>query len=335
MTAEPATATTHPAPLRLADGSGSAVVLGDGSPPQILYTGDSVKGPGFRWIMLNGRDPQTRSWLQQQDMPDFIRQALLTTESRPRFERVGDGVFLNLRAQGATPDDDQDALVSIRMWLTQGCAITASLRTALVTQTVIDRFNEGQHHDPGDLVACFASLISESLDTEIAALGDQLDELELGLDVGQVFRLRHQVSEIRSMAIEYRRFVSPQYHALERFSTNGPSWLDQDDVLHIRNAADRFARMAEELESIRERSALMREELTDRRAEMMDTRALLIAIVALIFLPLTFLTGLLGMNVDGIPYAHEPWAFWGVVGFCAFVSGIMAAYFIRAHWMKG
>ena len=66
----------------------------------------------------------------------------------------------------------------------------------------------------------------------------------------------------------------------------------------------------------RERAALLHEQLTDLRAELVDRRSLMIAIVAFIFLPLTFVTGLLGMNVAGIPFAHQQWAFWGVVGFC-------------------
>ena len=63
--------------------------------------------------------------------------------------------------------------------------------------------------------------------------------------------------------------------------------------------------MAEELEAVRERSALLHEQLTDLRAEEIDQRSLLISVVAFIFLPLTFITGLLGMNVEGIPYAHR------------------------------
>ncbi|WP_246604791.1 zinc transporter ZntB [Aquisediminimonas sediminicola] len=290
----------------------------------------------FEWTHLNGRDPATITWLAQQDhVPELVRQALVTMETRPRYEPIEDGVLLNLRAPALVPGDDQDALVSIRMWLTPHRAITVSMRDSEVMAAVIDKFNAGRHRDPGDLVACFATLVSERLDNQIAELGDALDDLELGMESAPLYLHRHKVSEIRSQSIEFRRFVLPQYHALERFSVAGPDWLDDDDVLQLRNAADRFARMGEELEAIRERSALMREELTDRRSELMDTRALLISIVALIFLPLTFLTGLLGMNVDGIPYAHAPWAFWGVVSFCLIVSLAMAYYFKRTRWTRG
>ena len=43
-------------------------------------------------------------------------------------------------------------------------------------------------------------------------------------------------------------------------------------------------------------------------------------LVAMVFLPLTFITGLLGMNVAGIPFAHEQWAFWGVVTVCGLLG---------------
>jgi zinc transporter len=92
--------------------------------------------------------------------------------------------------------------------------------------------------------------------------------------------------------------------------------------------------MTEELEAVRERSALIHEQLTDLRSELIDNRALLLSIVALIFLPLTFLTGLLGMNVEGIPYAHQPWAFAAVCITCLVIAVAIAAWFAAARWFR-
>ena len=110
-------------------------------------------------------------------------------------------------------------------------------------------------------------------------------------------------------------------------------WLAEDDRLHILEAADRFARMAEELEAVRERAALLHEQITDLRAEQIDQRALYISIVAFIFLPLTFITGLLGMNVEGIPYAHTPLVRSGAsVIFC--VADRRSACFAWFYWRQ-
>jgi zinc transporter len=120
--------------------------------------------------------------------------------------------------------------------------------------------------------------------------------------------VRQTIAKTRSRAIGYRWFMSPQRTALERLAGSDVDWLEPDDRLHLGEAADRGARMVDELEAIRERSALLHEQLTDLHAELVDTRGLVISVVALVLLPLTFLTGLLGMNVSGIPFAREPWA---------------------------
>jgi zinc transporter len=146
--------------------------------------------------------------------------------------------------------------------------------------------------------------------------------------------LRRLVNQARVQAIGYRRFLVPQRVAIEKLANLPCDWLREDDRLHLAAAADRAARMAEELESIRERAALIHETLTDLRSEQIDQRSLIIAVAAMVFLPLTFVTGLLGMNVAGIPFAHEPWAFWGVTGFCVLISVGVAAYFVGRHWFE-
>ena len=142
------------------------------------------------------------------------------------------------------------------------------------------------------------------------------------------------VAQLRAQAISYRRFLAPQRQASERLMALSGEWLEADDRLHFQEAADRYARMVEELESVRERAALTHEALTDLRAEHMNKQALILAIVALVFLPLTFITGLLGMNVEGIPFAREPWAFWGVVAFCVLTGGAMGAWFNWSRWLQ-
>jgi zinc transporter len=193
----------------------------------------------------------------------------------------------------------------------------------------------GKIHDSGDVVAAYARHISTELDPQVAGLGDCLDDIESALEDGaKLFRHRLTITRVRSDAIGFRRFVAPNRDALLTLSALNFEWLGEDDRLHIREAADRFARMTEELESVRERAGLLHEPITDLRAEQLDQRSLLLSIVALIFLPLTFITGLLGMNVEGIPYADRPWAFWGVVGFCVLISVAVAGYFAAAHWFR-
>jgi zinc transporter len=293
-------------------------------------------GDGFLWIHLQGKDQADLDFLKgQHDIPDVAAGALAATETRPRCDRIEEGAILNLRGPGELDPDDSDRLVSIRFWVTARRITSLSRRRLAALDMVLAKMESGKILDPGDLVAAFAWAISTQLDPEVAALGDTLDQVESELDEARnLYPLRRTITGVRSAAIGYRRFVAPDRDALRSLVDLDFDWLGEDDRLHIVDAADRFARMAEELEAVRERAALLHEQITDLRAEQIDQRSLLIAVVAFIFLPLTFITGLLGMNVQGIPYAHEPWAFWGVVGFCLAIGLGVLAWFTWRKWLE-
>ncbi len=312
-----------------------------------VFDGVASREPGFAeaeaatgqaelvWLHFDGRDEEALAWLDAQDaIPSLVRAALIAVETRPRAEILENGALINLRGLGATPDDDPDELVSIRIWAEAGRVVSVTKRTVVALDEVAGRFLSGCIRDPGDFVTAVADTITDALDPDVAALGDHVDSCEADLTAADVYRVRRQISKTRNRAIGYRRFVAPQRQALERLANAPLDWLDSDDRAHLRDAADRAARMVEELEAVRERSALIHDELTDLRSEQLDARALGISIVALIFLPLTFLTGLLGMNVEGIPFAKESWAFWGVTGLCLLLALGVAGWFIRRHWLS-
>jgi zinc transporter len=312
----------------------TAVLIENGAARRIApEEAAAYSGPGFVWIHVEGGNPDDLAELKAQNIPDVAANALVATETRPRCDQIDQGALINLRGPAEIETEDSDRLVSIRMWARHGKVNSVTRRPLAATKSVMERMEAGRILDPGDLVAAAARAISTQLDPQVADLGDKLDDCESELEPKRIYRLRTSIARIRSEAIAFRRFVAPNRDALETLSELDFGWLDQQDRLHIREAADRFARMTEELEAVRERAALLHEQLTDMRAELLDNRSLLISIVAFIFLPLTFITGLLGMNVQGIPYADEPWAFWAIVGFCVLVGMIVLGWFARRRWL--
>jgi zinc transporter len=290
-------------------------------------------GPGFVWLHAEGAGHGQRMDLPGY-VPDMAATALLASETRPRCDGVDEAALINLRGTALDTMQDSDGLVSIRLWV-EGRRVTSVSRHRLAALAKVEAaMRAGRLTDGGDFVAALAQSISTELDPQVADLGDQLDNCEGMLDDGDIYALRRQIARLRSQAIVLRRFVAPDRDALAAMAQLEFDWISKEDRLHLREAADRFARMAEELEAVRERAALLHEQLTDLRAEMVDKRSLAIAVVAFIFLPLTFVTGLLGMNVKGIPFAQHPWAFWGVVGFCLIIAGVVIGWFALRQWLE-
>ncbi|MCZ8370121.1 MAG: zinc transporter ZntB [Porphyrobacter sp.] len=313
----------------------TALVVADGTVTEIP-PGEvaDYSGPGFVWLHAEGAAHASRADLPAY-VPAMAANALLASETRPRCDEVDEAVLINLRGTAADTMQDSDGLVSIRVWV-EGRRVTSVSRHRLAALPKVEAaMLSARLKDGGDFVAALAQAISKELDPQVAELGDQLDDCEGMLDSGNIYDLRRKIAVIRSQAIVLRRFVAPDRDALSAMAQLEFDWIDKEDRLHLREAADRFARMAEELEAVRERAALVHEQLTDLRAEMIDQRSLAIAVTAFIFLPLTFVTGLLGMNVEGIPYAKDPWAFWGVVGFCVLIGAGVMGWFARRQWLEG
>ena len=78
---------------------------------------------------------------------------------------------------------------------------------------------------------------------------------------------------------------------------------------------------------------MTQEELLSRVSEQMNARTFVLTIVAAIFLPLGFFTGLLGVNVGGMPGLQDQDAFWIVVAICTGVTGALGILFRFKRWL--
>ena len=106
---------------------------------------------------------------------------------------------------------------------------------------------------------------------------------------------------MRSKIATVRRFMAPQRDAIDRLCRQPVAWLKDQQLQVLREEADRMTRYLEDLDLARERAVLLREEFLAQVAQEQNSRMYVLSIVAAIFLPLTFVTGLLGMNVGGLP----------------------------------
>ena len=111
------------------------------------------------------------------------------------------------------------------------------------------------------------------------------------------------------------------------------SWFTQRDRSRLREAVGWMTRLAAEIANFTDRTALVHEQIMDRRAEQLNRALLILAAVTTIFMPLTLVTGLIGMNVAGIPFASEPWAFAAIVAVLAFIGLLEFLWFRSRKWL--
>lgn len=303
--------------------------------PQVnAWTSD--QGP--IWVHLDCTHENSDAWLRAHSGLDtFVIDGLMANESRPRCDDYDDGTLLVLRGVNLNPGAQPEDMVSIRMWIEADRVISTRFRRLMAVEDVRQQLASGKGPvSTGHLVARLAASLTERMSPVIENLSDQLMGLEdklIGIDGGETLDMRavrYELIDCRRVAIALRRYINPQRDALARLAQFEEMWLDDRIKGRLRETVDRVTRIVEELDEIRERAAVVQDELINRISQRMEKTMYVLTVVATVMLPLGFLTGLLGINVGGMPGAESPWAFWfvclGLVGLVVIEIWIMRRF---------
>ncbi|MCB1828076.1 MAG: zinc transporter ZntB, partial [Coxiellaceae bacterium] len=266
---------------------------------------------GALWVHLNYQSKKSVNWLKKEaSLHKVVANALVAQETRPRSASFSDGLLIFLRGVNLNPGQDPEDMVSIRLWIESSRIISTRLHRLLSVEDLCKRLDEGiGPKTTSELFVMLNDRLIDRMSDVLEGIDDDVDRLEEEVLNAQSHLLRPQVADLRFQAILIRRYLSPQREALSRLQNSDTPILTESDKIQLREASDRTTRYIEDLDSARDRLAIIQEELSSRLSEQLDKRMYLLSIVAVIFLPLTFITGLLGINVGGIPGSHFKWAF--------------------------
>jgi zinc transporter len=307
---------------------------GGGTPLEWSEVDSWTPAQGALWVHLDFTRPGTHQWLEQKSGLDpLLAEALTADETRPRCESLEEGLLLSLRGVNSNPGSEPEDMVSIRLFCTGERVISTRRRKLLTIGDLVEALKQGKGpRTTGDLTAMLADRLIERMSDVVNDLEERIDNAEEKIiaEAGQAGR--GSIQELRREIILLRRYIAPQRDAMNRLSIAKVPWLGKRNRLQLRESADMITRHVEDLDSARDRAGVAYEELSSRLDEQMNSRMYVLSLVAGLFLPLGFLTGLLGINVGGIPLADNPLGFLEVVLFLIFLIVIQVIVFRRKKW---
>lgn len=286
---------------------------------------------GWIWIHLDRKSEITRQWLAEKSgLNDLVSEALLAEETRPRSFTVDEGLILILRGVNLNPGADPEDMISIRIWIEENRVITLRHTPLMAIQDLRESIASGKGpREPSDFLVQLCSRLIDRIGPVLETLDEEVDNLEEQVVEAQSYELRTKLGGLRRQAISLRRYIAPQRDVMSRLHAERVPWLDDLHKSQLREVGDRLTRYVEDLDSARERAAVTQEELAGRLSEQMNKTMYILSIVAGIFLPLGLLTGLLGINVGGVPGTESSWAFGIVCLILLFMAGVGVFIFRR------
>jgi len=293
--------------------------------------------PSFFWVHLDANAIEVRDFFEHEPfkLDSLMVDALLTDETRPRFVPHSDGVLLIVRSVNRSVDALIEDMVSLRFWVDAGRILSVQRRNSSVIEYMDDQLSSGKKFKgPGDFVVHMLWNLFEDMGEAIADLSADLDALEEAILEKPLSLDHHDISILRKKTIHLRRYIEPHRTAIQNFKNSDVPWLNKQQKRHLQECLDVVTKHVEHLDSIRERSQVASDEIANAFARKMNQNVYFLSLIAAIFLPLGFLTGLFGINVGGIPGAGSEYAFAIFCGGLLVVIALQIFLFSRMKFFK-
>lgn len=291
---------------------------------------------GVLWVHLERDDPEAQRWITESAAIDpLIAEALIAEDSRPRVECVDGGLLLVLRGINLAPGASLQ-LVPLHAFITSSRAITLRDKTHALSALRDIRFalRAGRGpRTPGTLLAQIADKTVRDLEPVLEDLDEEVEGLEEEILGTATTDLRRAIADVRRRAIHLRRYLGPQRDALTQLRSEEAPLLDKRDRMRLRGIIDRLVRHIEDLDTLRDRTSLLHEDLAATISERIAKTTYRFTAIAGLLLPPSLVAGVLGANVGGIPGSDNPYAFFALAALIITLLAGQALILRKLHWL--
>ena len=287
------------------------------------------------WLHLDRTTPSVFKWLcADLKLPEPTAEFLVSNETQPRAFQEDGALVATLRGVNFNPGAKPEDMIAMQIWANEHRVMTFRRRRLQSPRDVQAALNAG--HGPttaGGLVTELAEKLVEKISKAILDMNERIDHLEQ-LDPEDDFDVAlDDIAVIRRNCLALKRYMSPQHEALAIIGREAPSWMNEHNKRDVREIIAKLHRYLEDLDVSKESAMLIQDDIDSRAASQANKTMYLLSIVAAIFLPLGFITGLLGINVGGMPGVNNSHAFAVTVVLLVILLGIQLYIFRKLKWL--
>ncbi len=301
-----------------------------GSQQAPLETADGAAAIGpLTWVHLHTGDSANFLLSQGEVLPPKVAEYFAQPAEQARLIAVADGLLMTLRGVDQPPAGLPVELPSIQVWIGRNRVVTsASSVPAAIREIYFDLMAGAGPKGPADFLGRLALLLVRDLGPLLDDNSGALDLLETRILTREVDHLGRELNTIRLNLLRLHRHLSPQRTLLhELLQEHGRHRLGTEETLStLGEASERVDDRLERLEGLREHCGALQEALADLQSQRMNNALYLLSLYTALFLPMGVLTGLLGINLAGIPGEKSPWGFW-------IVCLLLVLFGVAGYWV--
>ncbi|QXL83900.1 magnesium/cobalt transporter CorA [Comamonas sp. NLF-1-9] len=296
---------------------------------------------GVSWLHLQGQPTaaQMQALGQVFGLHPLALEDVLQEEALPKCEVFDGQLFVVLQLVQREPDGGC-SVEPVTFFLGPGYVISIGDGPSALFEPVRQRIRGGGHicsFGADHLLYALIDVVVDSAFGLLQQLGERLDALEDEILEYPGRQARRQIHYARRELVLMRRAWWPQREVIATLTRNDERLLSQATRVYLRDCHDHAVIVVDLVESCREMASSLLDVYLSAVNQRMNDIMKVLTIIATIFMPLSFITGVYGMNFDtdspwNMPELHWRFGYWYALGLMATVVFVMLAYFKHRRW---
>ena len=300
---------------------------------------DKMKSPLIKWIRVTGvHDIEIIGQLGKIfNINALDLEDISNTTQRPRVEEREDYVFLELNLLQI--EQDSHEIINEQVTLIQGADYVISFHETApktfdsLVQRILNSKGGIRKSKTDYLVFAIADIIIDQYFLLLEDIGEMLEELEEELILHPVTTSQESIYRLNRRLVYIKRTIWPTREVLNSFQRSDNPLINESTKIYFHNLYDHTVQVIETLEGSRDITAGMMDLYLSSVSNRLNEIMKFLTVFSTIFIPLTFVAGIYGMNIKDIPelsWKHGYLFFWTV---SLIISGIMLAFFRKKKWI--
>jgi len=274
---------------------------------------------------------------RQFELHPLILEDILNTGQRPKFEDFDNYIFIVLNMLSYKDDRRGVEAEQVSLVLGPNFVISFQERVGDVFEQIRDRIRnaKGRIRKMGADYLCYA-LIDAIVDNYFAILegfGERIESMEEELVAEPTEKTLQQIHTLKKEMIFLRKSVWPLRELISALQRSESTLIRESTGIYLRDVYDHTIQIIDTIESFRDMVSGMLDIYLSSLSNKMNAVMKVLTIVATLFIPLTFVAGIYGMNFKYMPELEWHWAYPAVWLVMVTVAVIMLIYFRKKKWL--
>lgn len=267
----------------------------------------------------------------------LVLEDILHTQQRPKFEEYGNEVFIVLSAVTFNVKTYELNTEQLAIYFGADFLLTFQENENDTFIAVRERIEAGRgriRFRKSDYLAY--ALIDNVVDNYFEVLDsieDRMDELEAEINTDPSRGVKEKIHHLKFQMLALRKSVMPLREAVGKFSRFESQVMEESTGLFVRDLYDHVIRIADLIETYRDMLNGLQDLYLSELSIRMNNVIQVLTIITTIFVPLTFLAGIYGMNFDNMPELHWENGYYYLLGLMGVIFIASLLYFKRKKWI--